>query len=242
MPWISGEAEVMWRNAVSPVPSERKTALSYWARHLDMLPGPLFFELDPANVLRGEWQRVVRASEPRCPCAARRWFIPTHSQPFYEPVEPELFTLGAGRPQLAIAPWGGDTVATMVQLAVEGGDLLERMAPYSLLSHDQLRQIGFGTLEDVQRAADNTLLGAGSRTSNLSQRTPLTQIAEQFTGTHLAVPSAISVGEVGSTDIFEFRCFAIYGVDAAADTVTVAVSRNCQRVNPADRGRIHVCA
>jgi hypothetical protein len=39
-----------------------------------------------------------------------------------------------------------------------------------------------------------------------------------------------------------FRSFAIYEVDITAGTVTVGISRNCQRANPADRARIHVCA
>jgi hypothetical protein len=105
----------------------------------------------------------VSKSEPRCPCAARRWFIPTHSQPFYPADEPELFTLGVGRPQLAITPWGGDAAATMLQLSVNNCALVECMAPYSQLSQDQLRQIGFGTLEDLERTANGM---HGTRTGN----------------------------------------------------------------------------
>jgi|GEM_PF-6536067 len=238
MPWISGEAEAMWRDAVSPKPSVRNPALNYWARNLNELPGPLCFTLDSADLLRGVWQRVVGKSEQRCMCGERRWFIPAYSQPFYAPDEPKLITLGAGRPQLAIAPWGGDVQATMVQLSVSDGYMVRRMMPYSHLTQAQLRAIGFGTLDGMEQVAENSVMGFF--TSNLEDRTALNGIAEEFTGSPLAVKSGISLSG-GLADVFLFASFAVYDVDTEAGTATVVVSRNCQQVNPAERSEMHIC-
>ena len=240
MGWISGEPATHWQGAVSDNSTTRKRALSYWSRHLDVLPGPIFFTLTQEQLLRGEWQRIVRNSEQRCDCGERRWFIPTHSRGFYAPAPPDLVHLSPGSRQLAIGPWGGDVQATSLQLSVEDDDLVMRNMPYSHLTRDQLALLGLKTLEDVERT-DESVSGKATRgdQNTITLADCAAQLAEGVSP--LGIESGIRVGAPDSTDVFLYQMFGVYEVDLDSKTLTVAVGMNCQRMDPSMRGEMHVC-
>ena len=238
MPWISGEAEEMWHTVLSPERAVRKRALSYWARNLALLPGPLFFTIPAAELLRGEWQRIVNNSLAQCPCGERRCFIPHASVDYFPHDEPPLFVLREGHRQVALGPWGGDTQSTFLQLSVAAGELHIRMLPYSGFSQADLKAAGFTTQRSTSEVVGDTLI----RTSRPQDSSPLSDIAEQMkrmpAGEVAAVRSLLQVSEEKS---IVCRMFAVYGIDLKENTLTVAPSRNCQVMDQANRSGFHIC-
>lgn len=235
---ITGERAQQWRNAIAPDPAVRKRALDYWARRRNQLPGALLFTVTRQELLQGEWQRIVRQSEPRCKCGERRWLAPQVSVPFYVPDEPKQIVVGAGR-QLAIGPWGGDTRSTFAQLSVDGSNLVVRAMPYSHLSAEQLRELGAvgisnatfqeGVLKGVEVSVTLTVIPLERLVAELAEASP--------------TPHAmgVRVGALRSNRAYLFSPFAVYAVDLQANTLTVVVSANCQVMDRADRGYTHDC-
>lgn len=239
MTWPQGMLWQPWYDAVSRDPGIRKAALGYWARHLDELPGPIFFALTQQQLLSGEWQRIVRASEQRCPCGERRWLIPQHSQPFFEPPDATPVEVSASH-QLAIGPWGGDTLAAMLQLSVGKEALQMHLMPYSNLTREQLAQLGLGVF-NITGAREGALVGSAMPVT--IEPIPLDSIEQQLDERKipLAVKAGIRVGPPTSADVFLFRPFAVSQIDRTASTVKVIVSANCSIVDRADRANVHIC-
>ena len=236
--WLTGEPAAQWVAALSPNPTVRRTALTYWARHLDELPGPLFFTLTQTELLRGEWQRVVNRSFARCKCGERRWFNPHDRRPFYETAPPQLFTLAPGGRHLTIAPYGGDVQAAIMQIHTVPDMLRFRLWPFEDMSPALREAHGMGVVDDLVYAGSDAI---GVQQQRGNEHMHLTSIAEELSdkGAPLKIISGI---ERDSGSLLVIYPFAVYDVDLATSTIVVGVNRSFQVVDPSSRSGFHACS
>jgi hypothetical protein len=242
MSWLSDEAAAHWDAAASGDESPNKRALSFWAHHKKLLPGPLYFTLGRRQLLSQDWRRIVNHSQARCRCGMQRWFIPPTSQEvFYEPPENEWITIGPHERYVAITPWGGKTESTSIQLSVVGGQLRQQLMPYSHFSRAQLASLGVGLVESG--FSYNGLI-FGSPVSAKDDFIDLETMAAKLkvNGSPAMIPLHVRLGL--SPNNLELRCFYPYGIyEVGADgTVVIGISRNYKRTDPANRGPYHKCS
>lgn len=240
MNWLEGEAMQYWQDAVSPDVVKKKRAFEFWVRNIELLPGPICLYLTRTELLRGEWQRIIRNTTPRCTCGIRRWIVPHHSLGFFERPNEDRYAIGPDLPGVAIGSWGSDKQSTLLEVSAAYGTLRQHVMPYSGMPRNFLSSQGFGLLRNV-KLKDNTL--SATPTGKLEDHIRLEDLAaaiKHANGAPVGIRAFVSSGLDTPRKVFQLTPYAVYDVDVDASQLEIGVSRNVQ-VNDTGSSDIHVC-
>jgi hypothetical protein len=238
--WISGELAERWADAVSTDTAAQKRGLGFWTRNRHLLPGPICFTLTSEQLLRGDWQRIVKASSGRCKCKQRRWMTPLYSPPYYGAnAQDDSYLLGPDLPSVAIAPWGGDTQAVIMEFSIHDGELVQKIMPYMNFTAAELKDWGVGVI-DYKKYAGSI---KGTHTSTQVATLPIMEIAAALEDDLASAYPVTTLVPKGNTGLpFEFTPLIIKDVDVTSQTLIVRINRACVRIIPADESTFHKCA
>lgn len=120
-----GQLGEFWQIAAmgDKFPDDARDALLGLAKHRDVLPAPVYFQVPEGAQEDSRWQELIAASHSQCICPARRMLVPERGRARLVPHDmPTLMVLKkSATPVLMIVPHGGDLAAAHMSWSFDRG-------------------------------------------------------------------------------------------------------------------------
>lgn len=243
MVWPLDGLEREWQIAAIPEHPYYLEVLTFWVRHREKIPAPIFF-IVPPGCASDDWQPVIEASQPLCRCGRRRWLLMTASENIHRRPGAQPVTIYQNKP-LAIGPWGGDKEAVRVELSVADGALVTHMHPYTSSMLGTLLLVPAVVPETVPLLQKQSLFVQSiyqpGRITSQDLRA-LRALLPQTPGKFVVLPYAVRAGaQQGVEHLALWILYGIAGVDIAAQTVDIIPSGTVGIIDPAINSPAHQC-